>query len=443
MSELKELWLHGNSLSGTIPANVSQLRKLNGLLLSGNELTGSIPRELGGLAHLKDLWLQDNGLSGTIPPVLGQLDSLQALLLSGNKLSGIIPPALGNMTHLQDLWLHGNDLTGAIPSELGELDSLKALLLDNNELTGTIPSVLGELSELRWLKGQENELNGVIPASLGRLSHLERLELGGNRLTGPLPDSLGQLRNLEYLYVQENVLSGQLPPSLVNLKELKEFFYDGPLQEVCAPVDAEFRTWTASLVAVRGPDCDVPSTMSFEEPILAKTFVKGKGVAHQVLPPATGGQAPYRYTLHPEPPAGLIFDEELRTLEGMPVDTVSGAEYAYVAVDDRGHKGTARFTITVLPTDATLLEIHGNYPNPFKEVTNLELSLGLDAEVSVEVFDLLGRRVFKRSGLRMQAGRRQFAITGLGRVTGVYLYRVRAMAEPKTQVRTGRMMLVK
>ena len=444
LSQLTELWLHGNRLSGAMPAGLGRLARLTGLLLSGNELTGPIPRELGGLAHLKDLWLQDNDLSGTIPSGLGQLDSLQALLLSDNELTGTIPPALGNLAHLQDLWLQGNSLSGAVPSELDGLDRLRALLLDNNELTGTIPSVLGELSELRWLKLQENDLSGTIPTSLGQLSRLERLELGGNRLTGLLPASLGQLNSLEYLYVHENTLTGELPRSLVNLTALKELFFDGPLQEVCAPVDAEFRTWTALLDAVRGPDCGAPSTVSFEEPILAKIFVRGKGVAHQVLPPATGGQAPYRYTLHPEPPAGLTFNEELRTLAGTPADTVSGAEFAYVAVDERGHKAAARFTITVLPADATLLEVHGNYPNPFRESTSLALSLGRDAEVSLEVFDLLGRRVLEQQGLRMQAGGRQrLAIEGLGRVSGIYLYRVKATAERQTTVQTGRMTLVK
>ena len=274
-TKLRQLWLFGNQLSGPIPAALGALEHLQGLLLSDNNLSGTIPSELGQLASMRDLWLQGNELSGEIPSELGQLDSLRTLLLSDNQVSGMIPPVLGSLPYLQALWLQGNELGGEIPSEFGQLDSLRALLLDQNQLSGTIPSALGGASNLRWLQLHENVLEGRIPESLSRLVHLERLQLSGNRLTGGLPHVLGQLRALEYLYVHENQLSGPLPLTLVDLGSLREFFFDGPLQELCAPMEPDIRAWLATLTAVRGPDCGAPA-LNFEVPCWPRPFTKAR-----------------------------------------------------------------------------------------------------------------------------------------------------------------------
>ena len=75
-----QLSLHGNELSGAIPAALGDLTNLQQLLLSGNGLTGTIPAELGGLTNLQQLLLNDNALTGTIPAELGSLTNLQWLI---------------------------------------------------------------------------------------------------------------------------------------------------------------------------------------------------------------------------------------------------------------------------------------------------------------------------------------------------------------------------
>ncbi len=440
LAALKQLWLYGNSLGGSIPRALGQLDSLRGLLLQDNALIGAIPPELGDLAHLEDLWLQGNSLEGAIPPALGQLDSLRGLLLHENQLTGAIPPELGGLGHLQDLWLHGNALEDSIPRALGQLDSLRGLLLHGNQLTGTIPSSLGDLAHLQWLQLQENALAGTIPPALGRLTHLERLQLSDNVLTGLLPDSLGQLVALAYLYVDDNALSGALPATLVQLAALKELFFGGPDQDVCAPLDAAFRAWLGSLEAVRGPDCGGTTVLTFAEPVSDQRYMVGQGIAGLALPPVQGGSAPYRYTLQPALPAGLVYDAQTRTLRGVPSDAVSRAVYTYTAVDESGSTGRLTFAITVVPSLAELLQLHGNYPNPFRETTHLDLSLQRDARVSVEVFDLLGRSVLRQEEHPVEAGpHRRLAIDGMEAVPGVYLYRIVAVMDRQTLVRTGRM----
>ena len=441
LAVLKQLWLYGNSLGGTIPRDLGRLDSLRGLLLQDNALIGAIPPELGDLAHLEDLWLQGNSLEGTIPRELGQLDRLRGLLLHENQLTGAIPPELGGLAYLQDLWLHSNALEDSIPRALGTLDSLRGLVLHDNQLTGTIPSSLGDLSHLRWLQLQENALEGSIPPALGRLTQLERLQLSGNALAGSIPDSLGQLGALEYLYVDNNALSGVLPGTLVQLSALKELFFDGPDQDVCAPADAVFRAWLGSLEAGRGPDCGGTAALEFAAPVPDQRYLVGQGIADLDLPPVQGGSASFSYTLHPALPAGLVYDAQTRTLRGVPSDTVSNRVYTYTAVDESGTTGQLTFAITVTPRLAELLELHGNYPNPFRETTHLELSLARKAWVNVEVFDLLGRSVLRQEGRPVEAGpRRRLAIDGMDmEVPGVYLYRIVAVTDRQTLVRTGRM----
>ena len=443
LSSLKQLWLYGNSLEGTIPSSVGQLDSLRGLLLHDNALAGPIPPALGDLALLEDLWLQGNALEGTIPPALGRLDSLRGLLLHDNQLTGTIPPELGALGHLQDLWLQGNRLEDTIPPALGRLDSLRGLLLHENRLTGAIPSELGDLGRLKWLQLQENALEGEIPSALGRLTQLERLQLEGNRLTGRLPDSLGQLATLGHLYVHDNALTGALPATLVHLTALKELFFGGPDQKVCAPVDAAYQAWLESLEAVRGPDCGSFGLL-FAAPVLDQRYTVGAGIADLALPPAEGGTAPYHYALSPALPAGLLYDASARTLRGTPTESIAHTSYTFTAVDGTGSTGRLTFAITVAPDMADLLMLHGNYPNPFRGATQLEMSLALDARISVEVFDLLGRRVLQQAAQRVKAGvRRRLAIDAPDMVSGVYLYRVIAVMERQTLVRTGRMAVVR
>ena len=51
--------------------------RVTGLFLRGNQLTGTIPAELGDLTRLTGLYLNDNELTGTIPPELENLTQLQ------------------------------------------------------------------------------------------------------------------------------------------------------------------------------------------------------------------------------------------------------------------------------------------------------------------------------------------------------------------------------
>ena len=100
----------GVRLAGT-PQRVTIIK------LQKRSLTGSIPAGLGSLAKLQDLWLYTNELTGPLPAELGNLSDLETLMLSHNDLSGQIPLTLNDLS-LQRLWLKGNNFTGCMPANL-------------------------------------------------------------------------------------------------------------------------------------------------------------------------------------------------------------------------------------------------------------------------------------------------------------------------------------
>jgi hypothetical protein len=88
--------------------------------------------------------------------------------------------------------------------------------------------------------------------------------------------------------------------------------------------------------------------------------------------------------------------------------------------------------------------LKGNYPNPFNPVTQIVFDLPAEAEVNIDVFDLLGRRVRQLGTYRLAAGTsRQIEMDGRGLASGVYLYRVEAVMASQTVSDTGKMILVK
>ncbi|TKY63725.1 leucine-rich repeat receptor protein kinase [Spatholobus suberectus] len=148
---------------------------------------GSIPTELGNLTQLEVLYLYNNSLTGSIPSTLSQLKNSLYLNLDSNKLEGSIPIELGNLAQLYSLSLSNNLLTGSIPCTLGQLKNLTSLSLRFNKITGPIPVELGNLVLLEYLNLAHNSLFGSIPSEIAKIFGLWAVDLSHNFLHGDIP----------------------------------------------------------------------------------------------------------------------------------------------------------------------------------------------------------------------------------------------------------------
>lgn len=95
----------------------------------------------------------------------------------------------------------------------------------------------------------------------------------------------------------------------------------------------------------------------------------------------------------------------------------------------------------VVPSEFALM---GNYPNPFNPSTMVSFDLPEEAEVHVELYNVMGQRVLTLPTETMSAGAaKQVRIDGSSLASGTYLYRVIARGASKTFVEAGQMTLIK
>ncbi|XP_006427458.2 receptor-like protein 9DC1 [Citrus clementina] len=97
--------------------NGSNLNYMVGLDLSCNELTGNVPSEIGDLKKIRGLNLSHNWLSGSIPRSFSNLKMIESLDLSNNRLSGQIPAQLIELNFLSNFNVSYNNLSGLIPDK--------------------------------------------------------------------------------------------------------------------------------------------------------------------------------------------------------------------------------------------------------------------------------------------------------------------------------------
>lgn len=83
--------------------------------------------------------MSDNELRGTIPPELSKMKRLSSILLQKNKLTGTVPPELGKLKELRYLYLETNRFDGTMPSEVCKLkgDRLSTLVVECDEVECT------------------------------------------------------------------------------------------------------------------------------------------------------------------------------------------------------------------------------------------------------------------------------------------------------------------
>jgi hypothetical protein len=197
--DVQQLSLTQRRLVGSLPRAqlLFALPKLETLALGNNSLAGPLPPGYGQLAGLKELYLWGNPLGGSIPCSFSGLESLEYLDISGARLTGTLCPEFQQWKHITEVMLWDNRITGRLPPQYGAWRRLSHLSLQQNALTGPIPSTWQGMAELAYVKLYSNKLSGTLPASLGFLESLQEVHLYRNLLTGPLPSAWSGLVSAE------------------------------------------------------------------------------------------------------------------------------------------------------------------------------------------------------------------------------------------------------
>ena len=263
---------------GTIPSSIGMLSSLRSIRIDHTDFRGgTIPAFLSEMTNLVELFLNYNRLSGTIPASLGILTctygehALSTLDVSSCRchhivvtrcyidsyyvykydvISNLLPLLLCSPLLLSDpdsalhaLQLQGNSLSGSIPASLGRLTVAREILLDDNQLVGTIPSSLDGLRSLQQLRLNNNSLQGAVPSSLGRLTTLRYMLLGFNKLTS-IPPGLLELNRHRAVYV--GLQGNNIPASNVRAALLS------------GAINRTGTTAPSILVLANNPACTVP-----------------------------------------------------------------------------------------------------------------------------------------------------------------------------------------
>lgn len=225
LTALRRLYIgYNRHLRGSLPDELYDLEALEVLNTKQSAFTGELSPRIARLQSLDTLclrtspWVLDASswernpdvMTGPIPKELGQLKKLRYLDLGRQGFSGPIPKELADMEGLTYLNLETCRLSGQIPSELGRLN-VEMLDLSHNQLEGEIPADLFRLGQVRRLDLRSNKLTGSIPESIEHLQRMRTLFLSNNRLTGPVPEGLGKLPYLTAVFLGDNQLEGDLP----------------------------------------------------------------------------------------------------------------------------------------------------------------------------------------------------------------------------------------
>ncbi|GAY41460.1 hypothetical protein CUMW_059620 [Citrus unshiu] len=116
------LFFGSNQLSGVIPPKIGRLNQLRTLYIDVNyfgkfKISFHSGLELKSTQQLKPICfslivmsLFNNSLSGSTPPIVGNLKSLSILGLHINQLNGFIPHSIGDLSSLRTLYLYSNAL---------------------------------------------------------------------------------------------------------------------------------------------------------------------------------------------------------------------------------------------------------------------------------------------------------------------------------------------
>ncbi|KAM7274190.1 hypothetical protein ACFE04_028854 [Oxalis oulophora] len=138
---VRKIVLNQMNLTGFLDvALVCKVKTLFVLSLQENNISGAIPEDLGNCKRLTHLYLTSNNFSGPLPESLSELSNLKRIAIANNHFSGEIPK-MSSVSGLLTFLAQNNQLSGEIPEFY--FSSLVEFNVSNNNFNGPIPDVKG------------------------------------------------------------------------------------------------------------------------------------------------------------------------------------------------------------------------------------------------------------------------------------------------------------
>lgn len=217
--------------------------------------------------------------------------------------------------------------------------------------------------------------------------------------------------------------------------------------------------FASETVRAQAPPTDGPeAATSSNEPVPEVPFASDDNAVRLILSNQIADSISSVRVTPTETPSWIRLQTQERTLAGLAKDAERPVRFGFSVAEDAtvGEPATLRFAITAAgdtlgrktvrfqvtaPTEFTL---EGNAPNPFRRQTRIRYMLPQSAEVTVQVYDLLGRRVARLEQGQQEAGLRRVQWAPRSMASGTYFYRL--VVEPRQgerSVEQGRMTILR
>lgn len=207
---LKSLTANSCNLTN-LPSNLSSSTTLEILNVSYNQLN-PVPSVVGSIVNLKQLYLQGNGITGTVNSAIGNLTNITYLFLSNNSIQAL-PTTFQNLTKLIYLDISYNQISGALPSYFSGYTFLQYLVCNNNLITSPLPN-LSSATNLGYLRLNNNNFNEDLSSNLTTKSYIYEINIANNNFTSIPNFSTTPSRNSLRIYAENNKLNfGHIEPN--------------------------------------------------------------------------------------------------------------------------------------------------------------------------------------------------------------------------------------
>lgn len=203
LQRLERLDLSRNNLIEVQPNSFRHTRSLRSLDISENNLR-DLPESIMGLSDLKELDISFNRLSGLSPVILSSLRQLEELRASNNKVLGIPQGTFRDLPLLQYLDLSSNELNMMEAGSVRNLPQLQEIVLADNRLVELGDRIFEELPNLQAVHLQQNNLRYISPNSFIRSPSIVYLNISANHFRTLEHVGLRSVRNLEVLDLSNN-----------------------------------------------------------------------------------------------------------------------------------------------------------------------------------------------------------------------------------------------